>query len=550
MKFCGIKATHDGAVAVIEDGRLILSCECEKVDNRPRYSSFEDLAEVEDLLQENGYSLSEMDAVAFDGWHKPNKIRRWRGIELELRLGPYVTGIRSQALVSPTRGQLLDLDYLTFPHYASHVAAAYCTSPFADAGEPALILSWDGLMYPYLYECRGAPTKTQTIGSVFPLIGNAYPVLAGSFPPFDDRAPSLENLGLAGKIMASPALGPPRPDVIAKIAAILREAHAESRASSPFGSDQSFQLEAGVERLQELTPALRLPGVPSTDMIASVDSYMGAALVDGVERALQRMPEAPRNLCLTGGTALNINWNRDLRDTGLFDAVWVPPFPNDSGAAIGVPCCTMAPVEGRSAVEWDVFSGPPLREAPHPPGWTAAACSLPQLAGVLNDTGEPVVFLTARAEVGPRALGHRSILAVATDHGMHDRLNDMKERESYRPIAPVCLEEAAPAIFDPGTPDPYMLFNHRVRDPWRDRTPAICHVDGTARLQTVNQGQCPELVELLRAYHDASGIPLLCNTSANFRGCGFFPDVASAMRWGKARYVWSDGTLYERPEPS
>jgi carbamoyltransferase len=547
VKFCGIKITHDGAVAVIDDGRLILSVESEKVANRPRYSRFDDLGDIADLLAGHGYRLGEMDNVAFDGWHKPNKIRRWRGVEVEVRLGPYIEGIRSNALVSPITGRTLDLDYLTFPHYASHVAAAYCTSPFAATGERALILSWDGLMYPHLYECRGDITKVQDLGALFPLVGNVYPVLAGSFPPFRDRRAGMENLGLAGKIMAYAALGEPRSEAMAAVAAALRDAHAASRAASPVGSDHAFQLEAGVERLKAVAAGLGVEGVAPVDMIASIDRYLGDLLVDTLTRVVQGLSDAPRHLCLTGGTALNINWNRGIRDTGLFDEVWVPPFPNDSGAAIGAACCAMAVAEGRSCLEWDVYSGPALREAAVLPGWKETPCSLAQLARLLHTTGEPVVFLTGRAELGPRALGHRSILAPATERAMHGLLNEMKGRESYRPIAPVCLEEAAPEIFDPGTPDPYMLFNHRVRDGWRERIPAICHVDGTARLQTVNRAQCPELVELLIAYRDLSGVPLLCNTSANFSNCGFFPDIASAMRWGKARFVWSEGAIYERP---
>jgi carbamoyltransferase len=548
MKFCGIKVTHDGAVAVIDDGGLVLSCESEKVGNRPRYSRFDDLADIEDLLGGFGYSLGEMDVVAFDGWHRPYKRRRWRGIEVELRLGPYVEGITSTSLVAPIEGRVLDLDYLTFPHYASHVAAAYCTSPFAATGEPALILSWDGLMYPCLYQCHGDITKLQPVGALFPLVGNAYPVLAGAFPPFDDRPPGIENLGLAGKVMAYAALGTPRPAAVAKIAAAIRRSHAESRAPSPFAGDHGFQLEAGVTRLRELAPTLRVDGVSPCDMIASIDSYMRDRLVGGLRRTVPALTGAPRNLCLTGGTALNINWNRAIRDTGLFDSVWVPPFPNDSGAAIGVACCAMAVAEGRSCLEWDVYRGPSLGAEAAAPGWSRSACSVQRLARLLHETGEPVVFLTGRAELGPRALGHRSILAPATDSGMHDRLNEMKEREPYRPIAPVCLEESAPEIFDPGTPDPYMLFNHRVRDEWRERVPAICHVDGTARLQTVNKSQCPEIVLLLQKYRDLSGVPLLCNTSANFKNRGFFPDAASAMRWGKTRYVWSEGVLFERSE--
>jgi carbamoyltransferase len=546
--YCGIKITHDGAVAVIEDGRLQFSCESEKIANRPRYSPLDDLDDVDAILARFGYSIADMDVVALDGWHKPSKKRRWRGVELEFRLGSYLGGIRSDALVTPVRERVLDLEYLTFPHYAGHVAASYSTSPFAAVSEPALILAWDGLMYPYLYDCRGDLTKLATIGALFPLVGNAYPVLAGSFPPFDRAAPGYEGLGVAGKVMAYSALGTPLPEAMKQIDAALSAAHTAARAESDFGSDSAFRFEAGVDRLRALAPGLHLDDVSPEDMIASIDRYIGNRLVDALDRAVRELPDAPRNLCLTGGTALNINWNKQIRDSGLFDHVWVAPFPNDSGNAIGAACCAMAVTEGRSALEWDVYSGAELGPVPSGHGWAVSPCSLPELARLLHQSGEPVVFLTGRAELGPRALGHRSILAPATDVAMHDLLNQMKVREAYRPIAPVCLEDAAPEIFDPGTPDPYMLFNHQVRPGWRDKVPAICHVDGTARLQTVNEAQCPELVAVLTEYRRLSGVPLLCNTSANSKNHGFFPDVGSAMEWGQARYIWSEGRLYERPE--
>jgi carbamoyltransferase len=155
------------------------------------------------------------------------------------------------------------------------------------------------------------------------------------------------------------------------------------------------------------------------------------------------------------------------------------------------------------------------------------------------------VVLDGRAELGPRALGSRSIIAPATSPKMKDRLNEVKDREPYRPVAPICLEEAAPGVFTPGTPDPYMLFDHEVRPEWRARIPAIVHLDGTARLQTVGRGD-GAVRRLLESYFEASGIPVLCNTSANLKGSGFFPDVASALAWGRVDLVWSEGTLYRR----
>jgi carbamoyltransferase len=174
-------------------------------------------------------------------------------------------------------------------------------------------------------------------------------------------------------------------------------------------------------------------------------------------------------------------------------------------------------------------------------GWQRKQCSVDELAALLAD-GKPVVVLSGRAEIGPRALGHRSIMASPTSPAMKETLNEIKGRESYRPVAPMCLEEHAATIFDPGCPDPYMLFDHKVREEWVDKIPAVLHLDGTARLQTVTEESLP--YKIVNAFYKLTGIPVLCNTSANMSGKGFFPDVASALRWAKIDHVWSEGFLY------
>jgi carbamoyltransferase len=123
----------------------------------------------------------------------------------------------------------------------------------------------------------------------------------------------------------------------------------------------------------------------------------------------------------------------------------------------------------------------------------------------------------------------------------------MKDRAHYRPVAPICLSARAAEVFTPGNSDPYMLFEHRPRPGWAARIPAVLHLDGTARLQTIDASAGSPAGRILEHYAALSGIPVLCNTSANFSGRGFFPDVASATRWGQANYVWSDGRLYIAP---
>lgn len=157
-----------------------------------------------------------------------------------------------------------------------------------------------------------------------------------------------------------------------------------------------------------------------------------------------------------------------------------------------------------------------------------------------------MIFLTGRAELGPRALGSRSILAPATSPRMKDYLNDIKLREHFRPVAPICLEDRAPDIFSPGTPDPYMLFDHQTRPEWRDKIPAVVHLDGSARLQTICRTSQHKVAELLVEYEKLTGIPLLCNTSANHHGRGFFPHVAAACEWGRVEHVWGDGILWTK----
>jgi carbamoyltransferase len=173
---------------------------------------------------------------------------------------------------------------------------------------------------------------------------------------------------------------------------------------------------------------------------------------------------------------------------------------------------------------------------------------LKELASLLYETNEPVVFLNGKAELGPRALGNRSIIAAPTSDNMKDILNKVKKRERYRPVSPICLEEQGHIIFEPGTKDPFMLFDHMVKPEWVEKIPAVLHLDGSARLQTVNQNDNPVVHELLSHYYALSGIPLLCNTSANLNGSGFFPDVSSATKWNRVNYVWSDNCLFEKEE--
>ncbi|MEV6690292.1 carbamoyltransferase N-terminal domain-containing protein [Micromonospora sp. NPDC051196] len=545
MLICGVKVTHDGGVALVDGNRLTFSTEMEKLDNNLRHARIEDLNVIDRLVRQAGYDPTAINHLVLDGWRKTTKAKTWGGQELPILLAPYRRGIRDADLLRPYPFNTLDIQYLSYPHYAGHVASAYCTSPFAQRGADSYVLCWDGAMFPYLYHFEaGNFRRARSLGPLFYLLGDAYHTLAQQFAPFDAPIEWPHTLALPGKIMAFVAYGEPQESAVRTLADAYEGA--VTRVFGPDGpaGDEQINEAAGRLILQLLSNRTVLPGTSAEDALASVHAFVGDLLVRSLVAAVERDGRRSGNLCLVGGCALNIKWNSAIRRSGVADEVWVPPFPNDAGSAIGAACCALLTFADDPYLRWSPYAGPALNQAPILPGWTSVPCSVEELAAVLHSSGAPVVYLDGRAELGPRALGHRSILAPAVSAGMRDVLNEVKGREGYRPVAPMCLVERAGEVFDPGIPDPFMLFDHDVRPQWRDRVPAICHVDGSARLQTVSVKDEPRLHALLSAYESLSGVPLLCNTSANLSGRGFFPDVRSAMQWGKIPRIWSDGVLY------
>jgi carbamoyltransferase len=234
-----------------------------------------------------------------------------------------------------------------------------------------------------------------------------------------------------------------------------------------------------------------------------------------------------RTLCLAGGVALNCVMNARLRDRGPFRDIWVQPAAGDAGTALGAALWVDARERGVTSRHWRMdhaFLGPaydddeiegflrwsklPYRRLADVPGETAA----------LLAEGRIVGWFEGRMEFGPRALGARSILASPIDPAMQDRLNEVKDREDFRPVAPVVLEAEAARWFVGAGRSPFMLFVHDVRPDRADRIPAVRHVDGTARIQTVTRDQHPRYHDLLVAFARRTGVPVLVNTSFNTRG--------------------------------
>lgn len=233
------------------------------------------------------------------------------------------------------------------------------------------------------------------------------------------------------------------------------------------------------------------------------------------------------NLCMAGGVALNCVLNGVIRDYSKFKNIWVQPASGDAGTALGAALWLHSQSEksdSKSFVMDTCYWGPEFsdEEVEKFLRWTKVPYKklndVAKAAAVLLADDKIIGWFQGRMEFGPRALGSRSILASPVHANMQARLNDIKDREDFRPVAPVVMEEDAGEWFENAGYSPFMLFVYGVKSCKAERIPAVRHVDGTARIQTVNEKQNPVYYSLLREFKKLTGVPVLVNTSFNTRG--------------------------------
>jgi carbamoyltransferase len=270
------------------------------------------------------------------------------------------------------------------------------------------------------------------------------------------------------------------------------------------------------------------------DLAASVQRRLEEVMLELAAWLHERT--GARALTMAGGVALNCVANSVVFEHGPFTDVWVQPAAGDAGTALGAamrvaadlgdevaPMSTAALGRGFSDDElrrWLETARVPYTE---PPDIAEAVAAELARDGI-------VAWFQGRSEFGPRALGKRSLLAHPGFATNLERLNDVKGREQFRPVAPMVLAERAGEIFSGGPlPSPYMLFTHRVEPGWRDRIPAVVHVDGTARIQTVDAGGDALMHRCISAFARRTGLPVVVNTSLNTAGRPMVDDPRDAL---------------------
>ncbi len=241
-------------------------------------------------------------------------------------------------------------------------------------------------------------------------------------------------------------------------------------------------------------------------------------------------------LSMTGGFALNCPSNSSMLKQFGFKGLLSPPCPNDSGQALGIGLMQLyssGALTGRQFKFENAFYGSPrirLKESCEAHSQKIRKLSKANSGEFVKDIIEgPVAYVSGAAELGPRALGHRSLLGDPRSHEVKDALNTIKRRQWWRPVAPIVLLEHVEEWFDDCFDSPYMLEIGWLKPSKRRLVPAVAHLDGTARVQTIDHATDAGLYSLISAFYDQTGVPMLCNTSLNEKGEPIVNDAGQAL---------------------
>jgi carbamoyltransferase len=525
MIVVGISAFyHESACCLLRDGRLVAAAEEERF-SRVKHDSRLPVSAFRYCLKEAGAGIDDVDFIAYYEW-PPHKLGRqiWSG--LPEGGSPDMPWLDQEPWLIAEESLGYSGLFLHYAHHESHAASAYYYSGFPEAAVFTVdgVGEWDTTTYGR-GDCRGGGAKLEIFDRVeFPhSLGLLYSTLT-AYLGFEVNDGEYKVMGLA-------PYGEPR--YLNQVRRLV---------SSLDGG--GFELDL---RYFDFLRGRRMYSEALCDLFGAPPRARGGEITrfhQDVARSLQVVLEeillekarwlhgrtGSDNLCMAGGVALNCVANARILRDGPFKRLFVQPAAGDSGGCLGAAALLYAKETGKAPLVG------PMRDARLGPSWSAdevgrllASAGLPcqDLRGREADLLEAVVdrlasgkvvgWFHGRMEMGPRALGARSLLADPRDPAMRDRLNHMvKKREAFRPFAPSVLLVHAAEHLDLDHPSPFMLETCQVQSPLD--LPAITHVDGSARPQTVDPAVMPRYAALLEEFRRRTGCPMLVNTSFNVQG--------------------------------
>ena len=510
MKVLGVNAVfHDPAAALVVDGEIVAAAEEERFNRRKHgkppvaFSTWE-LPEqaARWCLEHAGLTPAELDAVAYS--YDPSLAPPTTDVLDELWEGLRTLYVERAPRFLQTALPGLDQDVVRFvPHHVAHAASAYAAAGWRTCA--TLVLDGRGESASHLAgHVRGGRLEVLAAQRLPHSLGLVYEELTAHL---GFRRASDEY-----KVMALASYG--RPRFVEALRAVMYTTgdggfHARSPDWRAFGPDADADLAASVQQRVE-------------EMLLELASWLQAQT--GEQR-----------LALAGGVALNCVANARLYAEGPFDEVWVQPAAGDAGTALGAALHVASQLGDRTRPMHTAALGRSWSEEELGHWLSGAGVAFERVddiaAVVADELAQDgiVAWFQGRSEFGPRALGHRSLLADPRRADNTERLNEVKGREQFRPVAPMVLEERAAEVFRGRLPSPHMLFTHAVAPEWRERIPAVVHVDGSARIQTVSADDEPLMARVLEEFDARTGVPVVVNTSLNTAGRPMADDPRDAL---------------------
>src|SRR4051812_31726033 len=530
-------AFHDSSACLVKDGALIAAAEEErftriKHGKRPLPFTVWELPyhAVDFCLETAGIELADVDHVAYS--YDPAPLLKNHSFPLQLPLEPS-TFTTKQSWTSPweplalayvlnAERQLVDgaphhirkrfagakknkrWQWHFVEHHLAHEASAFLAAPFAESavmtldGRGELATTSYGVFSGKAYERIGEVQVPHSLGLLYEQVTDYLGFLHSS----DEY-----------KVMALASYGDP--------------VHAGFfRNLISLKKDGRYEI-AQHDLVQQFGPRRERGGEMKKehfDIARSLQLVLEETAIELAGWLKER--SGSDHLSMAGGVALNCVMNARIRDARFFKRVWVQPAAGDAGTALGAALWADWRQRGAAERAWHMdhaYFGPSFSDEEIEAFLNRSHLKFTKMKNVAEETAavlaqdKIVGWFQGRMEFGPRALGARSILASPLSPDMQQRLNEIKDREDFRPVAPVVLEEEAGRWFIGADVSPFMLFIHEVAPDKASRIPAVRHVDGTARIQTVNERQNPRYYNLLKAFQRRTGVPVLVNTSFNTR---------------------------------
>ncbi len=537
----GINTHHAGSsAALVVDGIPIAAVAEERLNRVKYYAGFPKLSVLK-VLEIGGISFREIDYVAVGRDASANLSRKVEYVVrnpskllnlVKIRSARTALGDLKQLLVEECGANPADLRFeqINVEHHLAHIASAYFVSPWEHAAGFSMDGSGDFVTC-MLAECRGQEIEIKQRVYVPHSLGSLYSMVCQYI--------GYGKYGDEGKVMGLAPYGEAAyMDTFRDMVSTTGNAFELNPAYfMPFGSNQGVEMNEKGEMIllrhysDKITELFGSPREPYTE-IAKRDMDLAFCLQQTFEdiymhmlNVLHRQVPAER-IAMAGGAVLNSVANGKLFDETPFRETCIQPAAGDEGLSLGAALYVSQSVlhEPRCYVMQDAYLGPEYSPAATKSALDAAHVDYQQLpreqllqATVAEiEQGNVVGWFQGRMEWGPRALGNRSILAHPGLENMKDVLNArIKRREWFRPFAPVVLAERQTEIFEYHHPSPFMLHVYKIKPEWRARLAAVRHVDDTGRLQTVSRDENPLYYDLVQAFGERTGIPVLINTSFN-----------------------------------